>query len=260
MAVALATLTPMKNGGPDNSRKITAQFNPQSLRLSFRNLVAPPTGQRLTDGSCGGSGGSAAKQSTGFVSTLNSLEFLFDTTETGADVRVTTLKIIRLLQLPGTNAAPLVQFQWGSFLFNGTISSIEETIDYFSEAGVPLRATLTLSMENNEPQLDNPIQTAGAGGGGFGAGIGGGISGGFGAGISGGISGGISAGFSAGASVGTTPLTVAPEGVSLQGLAAGAGMDWKAVATANNVDNPRAVAAGTVLNLNVGAQARISGG
>ncbi|NJM41157.1 MAG: LysM peptidoglycan-binding domain-containing protein [Anaerolineae bacterium] len=38
----------------------------------------------------------------------------------------------------------------------------------------------------------------------------------------------------------------------MQGIAGQAGMDWKAVASANNIDNPRLLDAGAVLNLNVG--------
>jgi hypothetical protein len=264
MAVTLATLTPYKenNRDLDTGRKVTAQFNPQSLKLGFRARAATPSPTRLTDTGSTGSSAAAAKQVTGFTATLSSLEFLFDTTETGEDVRKSTLKIIGMLQAAGTSNSPLVQFQWGSFLFNGTISSVDETIDYFSDAGVPLRATVTFGMENNEPSLDEPTSTAGAGLGGgfaagFSAGIGGGISAGVGvsagvsAGVSGGISAGFSAGVSAGAAIGTTPLTVAPQGASIQSLAASAGVDWKLVAAANNIDNPRAVQAGAVVNLNV---------
>lgn len=56
MAVALATLSLIKNGKAETTPQVTAQFNPQSLRLSFRNLVAQPTGQRPTEGSAGGAG------------------------------------------------------------------------------------------------------------------------------------------------------------------------------------------------------------
>jgi hypothetical protein len=260
MAVIPATLTPLKNGSPDKSRQVIAQFNPQSLKLGFRARASTPPGSRLTDSGSTGSSAATAKQVTVFTASLTALEFLFDTTDTNEDVRKTTLKIIGMLQVPGTNDSPLVQFQWGSFIFNGTINSVDETIDYFSDAGVPLRATVTLSMENNEPKLESPASTAGAAGAGvgFSAGISGGVSAGFSAGISDGVSAGFSAGISAGASVGTTPLTIAPQGASIQSLSINAGMDWKAVAAANNIDNPRAVQPGTVLNLNVGAKANLS--
>jgi hypothetical protein len=264
MAVILATLTPMENGSPstDKSRQVTAQFNPQSLKLGYRAICAPSPPTRPTDTGSTGSSAAAAKQVIGYVATLSSLEFLFDTTDTNEDVRQTTLKIIGMLQVPGTKNSPLVQFQWGGFIFNGSISSVDENIDYFSDAGVPLRATVTLSLEHNEPNLYAPASTAGTGGSGagagFSAGIGGGVSAGFSAGIGGGVSAGFSAGIGGGASVGTAPLTIAPQGASIQSLSISAGVDWKAVAAANNIDNPRAVQPGTVINLNVGAQANLS--
>ena len=57
----------------------------------------------------------------------------------------------------------------------------------------------------------------------------------------------------AGISVGTTPLTLAKAGDTLQGLAGRANVDWKSIASANNIDNPRMVPPGTILNLNAGA-------
>jgi nucleoid-associated protein YgaU len=73
------------------------------------------------------------------------------------------------------------------------------------------------------------------------------------------FSAGASAGFSAQTSVnagiaaGTTPLTLTQAGDTVQGLTSRAGLSasWKAVASANNIDNPRKVDPGTVLNLNV---------
>jgi nucleoid-associated protein YgaU len=54
--------------------------------------------------------------------------------------------------------------------------------------------------------------------------------------------------------VGTTPLTLSQSGDTLQSLAARAGADWKAVAAANNIDNPRLVEPGTVLDLKAGVK------
>ena len=73
-----------------------------------------------------------------------------------------------------------------------------------------------------------------------------------GAGVSASAGFGAQAGFSAGASVGTTPLTVTQSGDTLQSLSARAGADWKAVAEANGVENPRQLPPGVVVNLKVG--------
>ena len=64
----------------------------------------------------------------------------------------------------------------------------------------------------------------------------------------------------AGVAVGTTPLTLAQAGESLQTLAGRAGVDWRTVAAANNIDNPRLVQAGTVVDLNASASLSMGGG
>jgi LysM repeat protein len=157
-----------------------------------------------------------------------------------------------------------VRFSWGTFIFRGIITSIEETLDYFAEDGTPLRATVTLGLEMNEVEREANRSSSGGAGAGGGAGIGAaagiaasaGVSAGIGlsAGASVGASAGISAGVSAGVAVGTSPLTFAQEGESLQSLAGRAGVDWKAAAAANNIENPRQLQAGAVLNLNASAK------
>mgnify|MGYP006144076535 CR=1 FL=1 len=39
-----------------------------------------------------------------------------------------------------------MRFAWGSFLFNGLVDGIEETIDFFSPEGKPLRASISLTL------------------------------------------------------------------------------------------------------------------
>ncbi len=176
------------------------------------------------------------------------MELLFDTSQSGDDVRNMTLAISKMMQVPDQNNAPNVQFSWGTFVFTGIIQSMDETLDLFSERGVPLRATVRLSMSG----VDLDPQKTGIG---AGFGIGASISAGFSAGV--GASAGFSAeaGINAGIAVGTTPLTLSQSGDTLQSLTGRAGISgsWKAVASANNIDNPRQVDPGTVLNLSASA-------
>ena len=226
------------------ARRLTVQFNPQSLRINYRATGAVGT-QRTVEG---GEATGARTQRTGFTAGLT-MELFFDTSETGEDVRLATLPIANLLQAQSRTEAPTVDFQWGTFLFTGTVDSMDETLDLFSEGGVPLRATVNLSMSATAP---DQFRHGGAGIGlsvGFAAGVG------VGAGVSAGASFSAGASLSAGAAVGTTPLTLARSGDTLQGLSARAGADWKAVASANNVDNPRLLQPGAVLNLNARASA-----
>jgi Contractile injection system tube protein/LysM domain len=218
MAPVKATLEVIE--GSNKGVKVTVHFNPQSLRVTYR--TAGTTGKLAKSQQTEKQ--EATAQQTGFGSGL-SVELLFDTSQSGEDVRNTTLKIARMMQPEVKDSAdtapavPLVRFSWGTFLFHGNIQSMDETLDLFSEQGVPLRATVSLSM--NEVALGNEGSSPGAAG----------------------------TSSSAGEAVGTTPLTLSQAGDTLQSLAARAGIDWKAVGNANNVDNPRHIVAGTVLNL-----------
>ena len=132
---------------------------------------------------------------------------------------------------PDRYLPPAVSFAWGTFLFNGIVESIEENLEFFSPEGKPLRASLLL-------KLIQPRITA------------------YRYGQSG-------AGNTAGASVlggapGTRPLTGATEGASLQAMAAAAGRadDWRAIASANGVEDPLRMQTGQMLDMQVGSRTR----
>ena len=56
-----------------------------------------------------------------------------------------------------------------------------------------------------------------------------------------------------GAPAGTKPLTPAPAGSTVQSLAdhEGQGANWQAIAAANNIENPRLLAPGQLIDLDV---------
>lgn len=252
-----ATITALDGDKPtkDASRRVEVQFNPQTLQVTYR--THGNSGAENAKGASQTQTQASRNQTTGFSSSL-SMDLLFDTTEKGTDVRAATDILARIMGAdqgrPGPTA-PAVQFQWGTFIFNGTIDSLIVTLDFFSENGLPLRASVRLSMSGIQLEPAKAASaSAGSGAGasqglGVSAGASFGASAGFGANIS--ASANLQTGANFGASVGTTPLTLAQEGDSLQGLAGRAGLDWKAVATANNVENPRLLNPGAVLNLNV---------
>lgn len=250
MAIVRATLK-------DNRKhSLTVQFNPESLSVNHRT-----SGERglLRPDDREGSGEERAGRaavSTGYSASLT-MDLLFDTSDANTDVRKQTLVLIAMMQPDAENKSPLVTFQWATFTFVGHITSVNETLSYFSDQGVPLRATASVSMTKAAEETASNAIT------GLNAGIGLSASASFGvsAGVSAGASVGgsvgasasasVSAGLSAGASIGTTPLTFPQGGESLQSLAGRAGADWRAVAQANNVDNPRTLQTGAVVNLNV---------
>jgi hypothetical protein len=150
------------------------------------------------------------------------------------DVRLITEKVayfIKPKEVPNTNPKrylpPAVAFIWGSFRFDGIMESLEESLEFFSPDGVPLRASMSLSLAQQSFQFAfndqfKPSQQPGG------------------------------AGLPGGGAPGTQPLAAASAGTSLQGMTASAGIaaDWQGVALANNIENPRILQPGQLINLN----------
>jgi hypothetical protein len=241
---------------------LTVDFDPQSIELQY-------TTSGVTTGVTKTSSGTQNKtpaQQTGQSATLT-MTLLFDTsTEDNVSVQTKTDPLVRLT-LPQKQSAEgpvrkVVRFQWGSFLFFGCVDQMSQTIDFFSDSGVPLRASIHLTLS----QVDRPATPAQSGAPGPGqsfganAGIGASASIGFSASAGASLGAGASAGFSAGAGlsagVGTTPLTLSQDNDTIQGITARAGgsVSWKAVAVANDIDNPRLLPPGTILSVRAGFQ------
>ena len=242
---------------------LTVDFDPKSLALSY-NPTGPAPGSTTTPA---GTWSEGPAQQTGLTTSLT-VDLTFDTSTTGDSVQGKTDQLVRLTKpvTPATSqqskapARKVVRFNWGTFLFYGTVSSMSQTIDFFSEDGVPLRAAVHLSLSEVSPR--DPDSGSGEGAG-TGAGQGAGASAGLGISASFGASAGLTAGAalsadaSVNASVGTTEVTLAQSGDTVQAIAARAGgqASWKAVASANGIDNPRLVPPGTVINASASASA-----
>lgn len=218
-----------KSGG----KQTKVQFNPDSLKVSFANQIATPQGQ-------GDQNGPQARQFVGAGTTKLAAQLVFDvTSEIPAGLPQDTNDVRELTQLvayfitpiadpPGSNPPkkfipPAVRFQWGSFQFDGIMESMEETLELFSFEGRPLRATVAITLSQQKItafQFNNvpgppPVTPQ----------------------------------------VGTQPMTEAPANSSMQSLAANqAGVgptgDWQSIAAANNIDNPRLLQPGQLINLN----------
>lgn len=225
-----------KDGGA--AKKVTVQFNPQTLKLSMSNQNAggtQPAGSSV--------------QFVGTGTTKLSLELWFDVTlprsggdDPKGDVRNLT-KEVAFFMTPQQTVKddtksllpPGIQFQWGSFLFTGTVDSMDETLELFSEDGRPLRAGMNLSLSKQDLKFE-PGKGGGTGAGTAAAGRPGG----------GGL-GGLLA-------TGTQALQMARAGDTIQAAATRAGVsDWKKVAVSNGIENPRRVPPGALLNLSGGS-------
>jgi nucleoid-associated protein YgaU len=82
------------------------------------------------------------------------LELFFDTTRLGSglaalDVRTLTDPVAELGRIqPNTHAPPRVRFIWGMGVsFRAIVDNVQQKFTLFNPAGVPLRATLTVSFK-----------------------------------------------------------------------------------------------------------------
>ena len=131
-----ATLTPVTGSGA----AIQVHFNPTSLQISITNTLDEK--------------GSQKTQYVTKSSAKLTLDLIFDTTGTGGDVRVDTGKVAKLMasgKRDRQGIQPIiVKFEWGTFTFQGLIESYKETIDFFSSDGIPLRASLNLTLARQD--------------------------------------------------------------------------------------------------------------
>lgn len=135
---AKATFTAKGPGAPKDP--LPVQFNPSSLKLTVSNTIQ--------DDKPGNQGLQSIRKSA----TKLDVELFFDTTETGKDVREQTTQLKKMGRPPTIKnpSLPMVKFTWGVFSFTGVIESLQETIDFFSADGVPLRSTIQLGMQSLE--------------------------------------------------------------------------------------------------------------
>ena len=149
----------LKSGKPKSGGKsVAVQFNPETLKVSFANQIVPPQ-------NAGDKNGTASMQFVGSGTTKLSLSIWFDVTaladgeKTTDDVRKLTQDVAFFItpkknnEQPPKFIPPAVRFLWGSFQFDGLMDSMEETLDYFSSDGRPLRASVSLSLSKQEIQF-----------------------------------------------------------------------------------------------------------
>jgi len=73
------------------------------------------------------------------------MDLFFDTFEEKQDVRGSTDKVYDLLKIdPSTHAPPICNLSWGTFKFRGVIDHISGQFTMFLADGTPVRATLSV--------------------------------------------------------------------------------------------------------------------
>jgi hypothetical protein len=199
------------------------QFNPESLKVSYQNQIQQPEG--------GDKRGTQANLFVGSGTTKLTCTLWFDVNapqptqpdpdfKAVDDVRKLTARVSYFITPKADKkdskkfVPPGVSFIWGSFRFEGIMESIEETLEFFSPEGKPLRASVAIALTQQKilvipaEDIPSPQKTP----------------------------------------PGTKPTTPVPQGSSVQKLA---GPDWQGVAQANNVENPRLPQTGLRLDLSV---------
>ncbi|MCK9688540.1 hypothetical protein [Scleromatobacter humisilvae] len=210
------------SGPLDKGATADVQFNPETLKITYANQIVQPKGGDQAAGTPG-------RQFVGEGTTKLALQLWFDVTamETNPvdDVRRLTQPVI-FFMTPQKNSTPKsadekdklvpppVRFQWGSFIFDGVVDGIEQSLEFFSPDGKPLRASigLTLSQQKILAQKlpDNGVASK----------------------------------------PGQNPLTSARQGDTLQAMAGRAGIDsWQSVASANGIEDPLRMAPGALVDL-----------
>lgn len=204
---------------------VVVQFNPESFKVTYANEVKQPEGG---DQSAGTSG----MQFVGAGTTKLALTLWFDVTamtdEPVDDVRRLTAKVIHFMtpRESQRDASKLVppglRFVWGSFIFDGMVEGLEESLEFFSPDGKPLRAQITLTVGQQKILVSEFKQPN-----------------------------------SATPRAGQRPFTPAPQGKSLQDMAAadGKGGNWQGIAAANKIEDPLRIKPGTAIDMNLGANA-----
>lgn len=206
---------------PDGD-KFFVQFNPQSLKVTYSN-------QKAGDGQPG----TAPIQFVGKGTTKLTVELLFDVTgpmpdgSVLQDVRELTQRVAKYLEpkdegggSEGQYVPPGIRFGWDTFQFEGVVDSMDETLDFFSNEGKPLRATVALQISKQEIKVTVSEGSPGT----------------------------------------TEQHLVRDNETLQQAAAGAGRSDWQNVAAANGIENPRMMEAGALVDLNAGAGVSVSGG
>lgn len=201
----------LKPGGADPAKPdyaVIVQFNPESLKLDYGNATA-----------CTKSGVGSVQHTSTRPKTLT-FQLWFDVTApnpdpaVGAvvDVRSLTDRLAHFLTPETKGGADLrgVRFLWGSFAFDGVMTSLSENMEFFSPDGRPMRASVSVTLQTHKLTADSALRTERR--------------------------------YASFAVVPPQPDQ------SIQRLALALALaDWKLLAAANRIENPRFVQSGTVI-------------
>jgi hypothetical protein len=227
----------LPDGKTIGPKRVKVQFNPESLKVSFANQVVTPDNTNKPAKKAKDQRGTAPLQFVGKGSTKLSVQLWFDVTgelpqgkEGETDVRQLTKEVVYFItpkEAPDDATKlipPGIRFLWGTFMFDGIVESMEESLEFFSPEGKPLRSSVTINLTQQSIQFAfNEAANA-------------------------------RSGSSALPAPGTQPFTPAAAGSNVQNMAARSGQanNWQAIAQANGIENPRLLQPGQLIDLRAG--------
>jgi hypothetical protein len=140
----------------ERGEQIDCLFNPAQLQISKANTWSG-------DNSAGRNAPDLVFE--GGASGSMTLALTFDTTDTGAAVTTHTNKLAALMSVDkelsdydsatDTGRPQWVEFHWGDMhTFKAVIASMDLTFTYFASTGVPLRANVSLTLTQYEPEAN----------------------------------------------------------------------------------------------------------
>jgi nucleoid-associated protein YgaU len=134
----------------NTSKKVACQFNPKDFTISraikwvYRNKKGKDVGP--------------AEFAGGEAQDLT-VKLIFDTTDTGSDVRDKYKTLLEMAQIDetktdpktGKGEPPMCMFQWGTYLsFKGVIKQITQNFTMFKPDGTPVRANVDVTFSETE--------------------------------------------------------------------------------------------------------------
>jgi hypothetical protein len=138
--------------------ELECQFNPSTLRLTYNNQFGD------------GKPFSHARET---VAKLD-VELVFDNSGIGYTVMDELSQLTAMTRSdavapanpssgtppPPSGRVPVIEFRWAGKLFEGVVESMTQTIEYWTREGIPLRATVQLSLkETGSPEYDKYLHT-----------------------------------------------------------------------------------------------------
>lgn len=151
-----------------NNSQVTVQFNPETLKVSYANTLDKPEGG-------GDQRGAAPQLFVGSGTTKLTCQLWFDVSAPQPtdknqpsavdDVRKLTNRVSFFItpreKSKNKFVPPGVRFLWGSFQFDGVMEGIEESLEFFSPDGKPLRASVSITMTQQKILVFPPIPPGG---------------------------------------------------------------------------------------------------